>query len=171
MTHQGLPKPTLLLVLGVHRSGTSTVTRLLECLGALPSVKLVKPLPHNPKGFFEDADILGFHESDLLPALGMRWHSLAPPDWSRLDEPARTDLLEKAAAILKRNFTTENAYPSSRTLASASSCPSGGKRSGSPDTRPRPSAPYATPCRSPDPSRNATASPSPTGRHSTPLNG
>lgn len=108
MVFEGLPKPKLLLVLGVHRSGTSSVARLMECLGAVPSVHPVKPLPNNPKGFFEDADVLRFHETQLLPALGMRWHDLAPPDGSRLDDAARSSLLEKAASILQRNFHPGN---------------------------------------------------------------
>jgi hypothetical protein len=46
------PTPTMLLVLGMHRSGTSLVTRLLECLGAVNSINIMPGNRDNPKGFF-----------------------------------------------------------------------------------------------------------------------
>ena len=54
MSRQKSKNPVMLLVLGVHRSGTSVTARMLECLGAVPSTNLHEPLPNNPKGFFED---------------------------------------------------------------------------------------------------------------------
>jgi hypothetical protein len=101
-------KPTLLLVLGVHRSGTSTVARLLECLGATPSKNLLGSHATNPKGFFEDRDILRFHIRELMPALDMEWHDTAPPDWTRIGTRQRSDLLERAKGILMNNLSPAN---------------------------------------------------------------
>ena len=93
----------MLLVLGVHRSGTSVTARMLECLGAAPSTNLHEPLPNNPKGFFEDFDVERFNEYELLPALGAHWQDLGPLDWTRLTEESRVALLEKAVGIVGRN--------------------------------------------------------------------
>ncbi|NDC78580.1 MAG: hypothetical protein EBZ67_12015 [Chitinophagia bacterium] len=102
-------KPTMLLVLGVHRSGTSTVARLLECLGATHSKKILPIHITNPKGFFEDSDIYLFHENELMPALGMVWHDIAPPDWKMIGPEERSDFLKKAKGILLENFSHSNA--------------------------------------------------------------
>lgn len=98
----------MLLVLGVHRSGTSTAARMLECLGAVPSTHLHEPLPNNPKGFFEDFDVQRFNEYDLFPALGRHWHDIAPVDWAVPGAEMMQSLEEKALGILGANFDTEN---------------------------------------------------------------
>ena len=97
----------MLLVLGAHRSGTSVTTRMLECLGARPSARLHDPLPNNPKGFFEDVDVQRFNEYELLPAVGSRWHDLAPIEWGTLDTAARSRLAARAADILLANFAAD----------------------------------------------------------------
>lgn len=94
----------MLLVLGVHRSGTSVVARMMECLGAAPSTNLHEPLPNNPTGFFEDLDVERFNEYEVLPALGARWHDVVPPDWERLDEGQRAAFSARAEEIIRRNF-------------------------------------------------------------------
>lgn len=94
----------MLLVLGVHRSGTSVVARMMECLGAVPSTNLHEPLPNNPTGFFEDLDVERFDEYEVLPALGARWHDVVPPEWESLDAHARARLEARAEDIIRRNF-------------------------------------------------------------------
>lgn len=66
-----------LFVLGMHRSGTSALTRGLMVLGASLGDRLLPGDPANPRGFFEDEDIYGvdFH---LMDALGFTWDNPAP---------------------------------------------------------------------------------------------
>jgi hypothetical protein len=97
-------RPIMILVLGVHRSGTSVTARALECLGAVPSKRLHEPLPNNPRGFFEDLDVERFNEYTLLPALGSRWHDVAPCGWHRLPTGLRGEFFAAARAIIRRNF-------------------------------------------------------------------
>lgn len=95
----------LVVVLGMHRSGTSAITRALEVLGVniganlLPSVDGV-----NAKGFFEDVDINSLNV-EILRALGSDWHSLAkiePEDIEALDKGEyflrATEMLRKKTA-------------------------------------------------------------------------
>ncbi len=50
--------PTLIVVLGMHRSGTSVLTRAMETLGAnLGSRLMPAAAGNNDKGFFEDIDV------------------------------------------------------------------------------------------------------------------
>lgn len=62
----------LVLVLGMHRSGTSVMARALPVLGISLGDRLIPAQNCNPKGFFEDADILASNEL-LLKALDSGW--------------------------------------------------------------------------------------------------
>jgi hypothetical protein len=101
-------KPTILLVLGMHRSGTSLTARLLECFGALNSKKTIHIQLDNPKGFFEDHDIYRFNETKLLPRLGNNWHSIGFVDWNKIIESELSELEVEAVNILKSNYSIEN---------------------------------------------------------------
>lgn len=68
----------LLMVAGMHRSGTSSVAGLYRCLGADLGTSLMPPAPDNPKGFFENSQIVFAHDA-LLAALGRAWNSVVPP--------------------------------------------------------------------------------------------
>jgi len=67
-----------ILVLGMHRSGTSAVTRLLNMLGChLGSPQSLKGAnPENPKGFWENDDIVNVNK-DILQAMQCRWDRVA----------------------------------------------------------------------------------------------
>jgi peptidoglycan hydrolase CwlO-like protein len=101
-------KPTMLLVLGVHRSGTSVVARSLECLGGENSKNQQDPHPVNPKGFFEDRDVELFNENHLLPKLDSGWHHTNFIDWSALSNPERSSLGLQALSIIRKNYDKKN---------------------------------------------------------------
>lgn len=71
---------TALCILGVHRSGTSTVTRALSLLGAYlgPEAALIQSDSVNPEGYWERLDIFDFHER-LLGELNLSWDTAMPP--------------------------------------------------------------------------------------------
>ena len=101
-------RPTMLLVLGMHRSGTSVTTRLLECLGAVHSKNLHPPMPNNPKGFFEDWDIERFNEFKFLPRIGIQWHSIGFVDWTNLSASDRSKFALEALEIVRSNYSAVN---------------------------------------------------------------
>jgi len=70
------------LVLGMHRSGTSAVARLLNLAGAAISERLMQPQPDNPKGFWESLPIAELHDQ-TLGGMGLAWDSIerVPDDW------------------------------------------------------------------------------------------
>jgi hypothetical protein len=57
--------PPVLLVGGMHRSGTSLVASLCESAGLAIGERLVEPHASNPLGHFEDVDFYRFHEQVL----------------------------------------------------------------------------------------------------------
>jgi hypothetical protein len=78
---------TALVVLGMHRSGTSSVAGALALLGARAPQTLMRPAEDNPKGFWESEVLAGLNDR-LLAAGGSTWH-----DWQRFDLPAVADAL------------------------------------------------------------------------------
>jgi len=90
----------VILVLGMHRSGTSAVTRCLNLLGAEIGNKLLPPAEDNRSGFWEHADVVSLHE-ELLSDLGRVWHDARalPEGWllSAAARKARGKLAELIA--------------------------------------------------------------------------
>jgi hypothetical protein len=66
-------------VLGMHRSGTSLIARMVNLLGVDfgPERRMLPPQPDNPKGFWEYIPFVMLNER-ILDRYGGRWH--APPD-------------------------------------------------------------------------------------------
>lgn len=75
-------KPAVLLILGAHRSGTSSLAGTLACLGAALPQNLMPPSPENVKGYFEPSDIVGLHDL-LFARVGTAWDDIAafPAKW------------------------------------------------------------------------------------------
>lgn len=55
----------VLIVTGMHRSGTSLVASLFEHAGVNLGAQLLAPRKDNPLGFFEDVEFVEFHENAL----------------------------------------------------------------------------------------------------------
>lgn len=93
-----------LLVLGMHRSGTSALAGILHHLGvALGSSLIPAAADDNPKGFWEHQELVNLNEL-VLAAFGASWHDERPlPErwWADLRvEPLRQQLI----AVLRRDF-------------------------------------------------------------------
>ncbi|MFA4915364.1 MAG: hypothetical protein WC560_01655 [Syntrophales bacterium] len=74
-------KRQIIFVLGMHRSGTSAVSRGLKALGVELGDNLMPPVPNdNETGFWEDIDFNSLNE-EILALIGCNWNS------SRLIEP------------------------------------------------------------------------------------
>jgi hypothetical protein len=73
---------TALVVLGMHRSGTSALAGVLSKMGAHLPQDLMAPADQNPKGFFESNRITGLNE-ELLASADKKWFSYDPiaVDW------------------------------------------------------------------------------------------
>ena len=66
---------TALFVLGMHRSGTSALTGLLHRLGVVLGEHLLPASEDNPRGYWENADIVAVHER-LMASLGWTWDDI-----------------------------------------------------------------------------------------------
>ncbi|HYD82307.1 MAG TPA: hypothetical protein VEC06_21080 [Paucimonas sp.] len=93
-----------LIILGMHRSGTSALTGVLKILGVELGDALMEPHAEiNAKGYWEHSDIVAVHER-LLKALHSSWNDERPLPvrWWVADmiRPFREEIL----AILRRDF-------------------------------------------------------------------
>ena len=68
-----------ILVLGMHRSGTSALSRVVNLLGAAGPARLMPPAPDNPRGFWE-SEVVASLNDEMLAAGGSSW-----ADWTRFD--------------------------------------------------------------------------------------
>lgn len=93
----------MILVLGMHRSGTSAVAGTLAHLGVDFSERLVAAAQDNPKGFFEHADIWQ-QDHAILESLGSQWDDPLPlPDgWPDSDGVRR--IHAEVRAVMQRDF-------------------------------------------------------------------
>jgi ubiquinone/menaquinone biosynthesis C-methylase UbiE len=95
---------TCVIVLGMHRSGTSALAGVLSKLGIQPGDSLLPAMVGiNPKGFWEHAEVVSIHDQ-LLDILGSSWddESPLPDEWwhSSLVAPLRNRII----SILRRDF-------------------------------------------------------------------
>ncbi|GEM_PF-6489490 len=65
------------LILGMHRSGTSAVTRMTNLLGLDVTTDLMPPTPANPTGYWESVELRELHD-EILSALGSSWDDILP---------------------------------------------------------------------------------------------
>ncbi|MEQ8335209.1 glycosyltransferase [Nisaea sp.] len=99
-------KSTAVVILGMHRSGTSALTRVCNILGVDLSDNLLPPAEgNNETGFWEHLDAVVTNE-DLLVAFDMFWDDprALPDGWT--ETTAAEAAREKIRALLKTDFGT-----------------------------------------------------------------
>ena len=91
-----------ILVAGMHRTGTSLVTRLINMMGAYfgPEDIVISPQASNPKGFWERRDVLELN-SKLLQSQGAEWHSPLRFNVGSLLQPEQGELKDVARGIVQ----------------------------------------------------------------------
>lgn len=94
-----------LIILGMHRSGTSATTGMLRCLGVELGRKLYKGHAEiNAKGYFEHNDITDTNDEVLL-SINSIWDDILikPDNW--WDNPKLEHYAKKITRYLKRDFS------------------------------------------------------------------
>lgn len=99
----------IIVVLGMHRSGTSVITRGLQVLGVSLGDRLLPAAADNPKGFWEDQDVNALNIA-LLQALGHDWHTLAPILPDELAAPVVTGFKLRAVEILRDRLSVSDCF-------------------------------------------------------------
>jgi GT2 family glycosyltransferase/glycosyltransferase involved in cell wall biosynthesis len=97
------PHRQAILILGMHRSGTSALTRVINLLGYRLPDHLIPASQHNSKGFWETPALVDFHDR-VLQSAGSSWHDWSKfnPDWYA--SPLFEDAQQELQAILYAEF-------------------------------------------------------------------
>jgi hypothetical protein len=97
------PKRQAILVLGMHRSGTSAVGGVISALGVARPKTLMPPNRYNSRGHFESAPLTAAHD-ELLASAGSRWDDWRQfnPRWIRSEAAAQHR--QKIKALLIEEF-------------------------------------------------------------------
>jgi hypothetical protein len=93
------------LVLGMHRSGTSYLANVLGALGVNMGEKFLEPDSGNPRGYYEDVSILEFHRKLLQKRAGLsqtRADFLPGPDFKAAWDAAESDEADELLQKLRR---------------------------------------------------------------------
>ena len=91
----------IVLVVGMHRSGTSAVTRGLQTMNVALGDRLWPPNEKvNAKGFWEDMDINALNV-EMMKALDTDWHYLAPIDSRQIETLHTLGFLPRAMELLR----------------------------------------------------------------------
>lgn len=88
-----------IVVLGMHRSGTSLIAQVIEALGAYAGRpdELAPPDMFNPTGYWEHKAVVQL-DTDLLEELHASWTDVANADVARLAPERRAELVARARA-------------------------------------------------------------------------
>ena len=92
-----------ILILGMHRSGTSALGGLVAAYGAATPKTLLPGSLHNPKGHWESTP-LTIADDNLLTAAASSWHDWLPLDRQWLQSPAAERFRHTIKAIILSEF-------------------------------------------------------------------
>jgi len=93
-----------LIVLGMHRSGTSAFTGMLDLMGINLGSRMLETQPDNPKGFFESKYVVLANDC-ILETLNSSWDDTFPLPSNWPDRFADSQLLEDIRAFLRTDIT------------------------------------------------------------------
>lgn len=98
----------IICIMGMHRSGTSLTAAAVHTLGINFGGNLMPAAKDNPKGFFEDIEMVALNDN-LLAALNCNWRDIdrlnLSPDLNLLK-----DFYPKARKLLHNKFNTQDTF-------------------------------------------------------------
>src|SRR5687767_2890589 len=89
-----------LVVLGMHRSGTSLLTSILVRMGCYPGPEVGPADRWNAGGYWEHPGVLQL-DMDLFKALGANWYDVGQVHPNRLEAAVRRGLEDRAVEIVR----------------------------------------------------------------------
>jgi O-antigen biosynthesis protein len=98
-------KKKIVVVLGMHRNGTSVITRGLQVMGVDLGDRLMPPMQgENDKGFWEDLDINSLN-IEMLNDINSDWYFLAPIQMADVAFLRRKGYILRAVEILRKKIS------------------------------------------------------------------
>ena len=100
---KGSSRQTCLLVLGMHRSGTSALTKVLSIAGAKLPQSLLGVNRGNETGHWEPLCLYEYHDA-LLAELDSSWYDWQALDMSRLPVARRNEIKQEILEIIAADY-------------------------------------------------------------------
>ncbi|MEQ9507129.1 MAG: hypothetical protein RLO80_12765 [Hyphomonas sp.] len=101
-----MSKKRIVVVLGMHRSGTSAIARGLKALSVDLGANLMPPAVNdNDKGFWEDMDVYRLNQR-LLSKVGNAWDRMSPVETRSLSEHAFFAERREASALIELRLSS-----------------------------------------------------------------
>jgi hypothetical protein len=97
-------KQECIIVLGMHRSGTSVAMALCEMQGIVIGNRLFAAREDNPKGFFEHADIIDLNER-VFNVFGLYSQDVVPLPEGFEQHPEVLVIKYQIEEVLRRDFS------------------------------------------------------------------
>jgi hypothetical protein len=102
----GVCQQEIICILGMHRSGTSALTRVLNLIGVelgADEALTTEPVADNPKGYWEHHELTAISDA-ILKRHGGSWDEppLLPPGWETA--AAIDDLRQRAQQLIQNQF-------------------------------------------------------------------
>jgi GT2 family glycosyltransferase len=95
---------TCILVLGMHRSGTSALTRILSLAGATLPKRLLQANSSNKTGHWEPKILTELNDK-LLREIGSSWHNWSDADFAELSKERAQAFREDVLRILDEEYS------------------------------------------------------------------
>lgn len=97
------------LILGMHRSGTSALARVLNLLGADLPTHLMRANAANKAGYWESATICALND-DLLSAIGSSWYDVSCLDKNWLGSDEVRKFIPRAISAMQSEFDASKLF-------------------------------------------------------------
>jgi GT2 family glycosyltransferase len=94
---------TCIIVAGMHRSGSSAITRIVNLFGAEVAKELLPPAPDNERGFWESVRVVEIHDR-LLHALSSSYDDAFPLPEAWMQTKAAQQAMLELTEDIKKNF-------------------------------------------------------------------
>ncbi len=102
-------KRRCLLVLGMHRSGTSALTRVLSLMGADLPRDLIGISEGNERGHWESQRLVDYHDR-MLSELGSSWHDWRPLEFTTLTTAKRETIQNDILEIVNYEYSASELF-------------------------------------------------------------
>src|SRR5579875_411470 len=99
----GLKGATAVIVMGMHRSGTSALAGMLHHLGVELGGRLMQASPDNPRGYWEHLDVVAVTHN-VMAKFGRGWDDIRPLPPGYQEAALGHEARRQLSAILLRDF-------------------------------------------------------------------
>ncbi|HRY36597.1 MAG TPA: hypothetical protein P5230_01795 [Candidatus Magasanikbacteria bacterium] len=99
----------VILILGMHRSGTSALSGVLNILGLDFGDKLMPPTKDNSKGYFENQNLYFINEK-ILKILGTTWDDIGEFPSDFLKNPELEQIRKELKEVIKKELADKKIF-------------------------------------------------------------